>query len=135
MQHFQAIIDHLITVHKNPNTNYAEDQMFASANELSFAISRLMDAHKIFASETLDNKELTPPLREAWFSIRESMPEETAQNIALCIMKNTPLSSTQEQIETIRALLHKALYEFSDNLELADAFSDIFFLEKQIMPF
>ena len=127
MKHFDAVINYMIEVHKNPDTKYSPTQMFASRNDLSFAISRLMDANKIFTSDTLENKEMTPSLREAWFDIRDKMPERTAQDIALCIIKNTPLSSKPEQINSIKQLFYTAMHDFTGNAELSNAFTQIFF--------
>ncbi len=127
MKHFEEVINYMIDVHKNPDTKYSPTQMFVSPNDLSFAISRLMDANKIFTSDTLDNKEMTPSLREAWFDIRDKMPERTAQDIALCIMKNTPLSSKPEQIDSIKHLFYTVMHDFTDNAELSNTFTKIFF--------
>lgn len=127
MKHFEEVINYMVDVHKNPNTKYSPEQMFGSQNDLSFAISRLMDANKIFTSETLDNKEMTPSLREAWFDIRDDMPEKTAQDIALCIIKNTPLSSTPEQIDSIKQLFYTAMHDFTGNAQLSNAFTQILF--------
>ena len=127
MKHFEEVINYMIDVHKNPATKYSPVDMFGSENELSFAISRLMDANKIFTSETLDNEEMTPSLRDTWFNIRDEMPEKTAQDIALCIIKNTPLSSKPEEINAIKQLFYTAVYDFTDNVELSDAFAKIFF--------
>ncbi len=127
MKHFEEVINYMINVHKNPDTKYSPMHMFGSENELSFAISRLMDANKIFTSEMLDNEEITPFLRVTWFGVRDSMPEKTAQDIALCLIKNTPLSSTSKQISSIKHLFYTAVHDFTDNAELSDAFTKIFF--------
>ena len=127
MKYFEVVINYMVDVHKNPDTKYSAVDMFGSENELSFAISRLMDANKIFTSETLDNEEITPLLRDRWFDIRDNMPEKTAQDIALCLIKNTPLSSTPKQIDSIKQLFYSAMHDFTDNVELSDAFTTIFF--------
>lgn len=127
MKHFEEVINYMVEVHKNPDTKYSSMHMFGSQNELSFAISRLMDAKKIFTSETLDNKEITPSLRETWFDIRDKMPEKTAQDIALCIIKNTPLSSKPEQIDSVKQLFNTVMHDFTSNAELSNAFTTIFF--------
>ncbi len=128
MKYFEVIINYMVDVHKNPDTNYSPAQMFESEMELSFAISRLMDANKIFTSETLDNEEITPSLRDTWFDIRDNMPEKTAQDIALCIIKNTPLSSTPEEINSIKQHFYTVMHDFTGNIELSDAFIKIFFI-------
>ncbi len=127
MKHFEEVINYMIDVHKNPDTKYLPTQMFGSQNDLSFAISRLIDANKIFTSEILDNKEMTPSLRETWFDIRDKMPERTAQDIALCIIKNTPLSSKPEQIDSIKHLFYTSMHDFTGNAQLSNAFTQIFF--------
>lgn len=127
MKHFEEVINYMIDVHKNPDTKYSPNHMFGSPNDLSFAISRLMDANKIFTSDTLDNKEITPSIREAWFDLRDTMPEKTAQDIALCIIKNTPLSSESEQIDSIKQLFYTAMHDFTGNAALSNAFTMIFF--------
>jgi hypothetical protein len=128
MKHFEEVIYYMIDVHKNPDTKYSPLHMFGSEMELSFAISRLIDAKKIFTSETLDNKEITPFLRETWFDIRDEMPEKTAQDIALCIIKNTPLSSDPKQINAIQHLFYTVIHDFTGNVELSNAFTKIFFI-------
>lgn len=95
--------------------------------ELSFAISRLIDTEKVLTSETLDNEELTPDLRTKWFAIRDSMPKSVAQNIAICIINNTPLSKTGEEIDSIKHLFFNQMNDFTDNEQLSKAFTDIFF--------
>ena len=128
MKHFEEVINYMVDVHKNPDTKYSPMHMFGSQNELSFAISRLMDANKIFTSETLDNEEITPSLRDTWFDIRDKMPEKTAQDIALCIIKNTPLSSTSKEIDAIKQLFYTVMHDFTGNEELSNAFIKIFFI-------
>ena len=128
MKHFEEVINYMIDVHKNPDTKYSSMHMFGSEMELSFAISRLMDANKIFTSETLDNDEFKPFLRETWFDIRDKMPEKTAEDIALCIIKNTPLSSTPKQINSIKHLFYTVMHDFTGNVELSNAFTKIFFI-------
>ena len=135
MKYFDNIINNMIKIHKDPKTQYSPTQMFASQNELSFAISRLMDAQEIFASETFDNNEMTSDLCTIWFSIRDEMPSETANDIALSIIKNTPLSSTQEQIDEVQNLFYKAMHTYTDNTALSNAFTEIFFGEVQTKKF
>ena len=135
MKYFDNIINNLIKIHKDPETQYSPTQMFASKNELSFAISRLMDAQKIFASETFENKEMTSDLSAVWFSITDEMPSETANDIALSIIKNTPLSSTPEQINEVRHMFYKAMQTYTDNAELSKAFTEIFFGEVETKKF
>lgn len=127
MKHFEDIINHMIEVHKDPNTIYSPTHMFGSQMELSFAVSRLMDANKIFTSDTLENKEISLYMREMWFNIREDMPKETAQDIAICIMKNTPLSSTTKQIDSTKHLFYNAMHAYTNNVQLSNAFTEIFF--------
>jgi len=127
MKHFNAVIEQLIHMHKDENTTYSPTKMFHSSNELSFAISRLNDAEEIFVSETLDNEEISPELRTVWFDTRDSMPKDVAQNIAVCIMKNTPLSKTSEEISSIKQMFYDVMNEFTDNRQLANAFTEIFF--------
>ncbi|MEN8146392.1 MAG: hypothetical protein ABFR02_02095 [Campylobacterota bacterium] len=135
MKHFDNIINNMIKAHKDPKTQYSPTQMFVSKNELSFAISRLLDAQEIFAGETLDNKELTSDLRTTWFSIRDEMPSQTANDIALCIIENTPLSNTQEQTNEVQHLFYKAMHTYTDNTELSNAFTEIFFGQVQSEKF
>jgi len=127
MKHFKEVIEQLTAMHKDVNTAYAPTKMFSSANELSFAISRLLDAEEILASETLDHKEITENLRTQWFEIRENMPKETAQNIAICIINNTPLSKTSEEISSIKNLFNNLMNDFTKNEQLSNAFTEIFF--------
>lgn len=127
MKYFDNIINNMIKVHKDPKTQYSPTQMFDSQNDLSFAISRLMDAQHIFASETFDNKEMTSDLCAIWFSIRDDMPSQTANDIALCIIKNTPFSNTQEQTNQVKDLFYKTMHTYTDNAELSKAFTEIFF--------
>ena len=127
MKHFKAVIAQLTQMHKDTNTTYEPTKMFQSANDLSFAISRLLDAEEILTSETLDNEEMTQELCTKWFEIRESMPKETAQNLAICIINNTPLSKTSEEINSIKSLFHTAMNDFTKNEQLSDAFTEIIF--------
>jgi len=127
MKHFKEVIEQLTAMHKDTKTTYAPTKMFQSANELSFAISRLLDAEEILTSETLDHKEITEVLRTQWFEIRESMPKETAQNIAICIINNTPLSKTTEEIDAVKQLFNNLLNDFTNNEQLSTAFTEIFF--------
>ncbi len=129
MRHFDTIINNLITIHKDPYTQYSPTQMFASQNDLSFAISRLMDAQHIFGSETFESKEMTPELSALWFSLRDDMPSETAGDLALCIIKNTPFTNTQEQTEKVKELFYKTMHTYTDNAELSKVFTEIFFGE------
>jgi len=131
MKHFDTIINNLIQIHKDPETQYSPAHMFPSANDLSFAISRLMDAQKIFASEDFEIKELTPEQYTAWSSIRDDMPSQTASDLALCIIKNTPFSNTQEQTKEVKDHFYKTMYTYTDNAELSKVFTDIFFGEAE----
>ena len=124
---FHNVIEQLIQMHKDINTTYSPTKMFHSSNDLSFAISRLLDAENIFASETLENKAMTQDLRTMWFDTRESMPKETAQNLAICIIKNTPLSKTSEEIASIKELFLNAMYDFTDHKELSNVLTEIIF--------
>lgn len=114
-------------MHKDTNTLYSPTKMFHSSMELSFAISRLIDTEKVLTSETLDNEELTPDLRTKWFAIKDSMPKNVAQNIAICIINNTPLSKTNKEIDSIKHLFFNQMNDFTDNEQLSSAFTDIFF--------
>ena len=127
MKHFDNIINNLIKIHKDPKTQYSPTQMFASQNDLSFAISRLMDAQHILASETFDNEQITSDLSTTWFSIRDDLPSQTANDIALCIIKNTPFSNTEEQTKEVKNLFYKTMHTYTDNTELSNAFTEIFF--------
>ena len=129
MKHFDTIIDNMITIHKDPHTQYSSTQMFTSQNDLSFAISRLMDAQRIFASETFEDKEMTSDLIALWFSIRDDMPSQTASDLAVCIIKNTPFSNTQEQTNKVKDLFYKTMHTYTESTELSKAFTDIFFGE------
>ena len=129
MKHFDNIINNLIQIHKDPKTQYGPTQMFPSANDLSFAISRLMDAQKIFASEPFDNRELPEELHAIWCSIREEMPSETASSLALCIIKNTPFSNTQEETNSLKDLFYKTMHAYTVNEALAKTFTEVFFGE------
>jgi hypothetical protein len=105
--------------------------MFDSQNDLSFAISRLMDAQHIFAGETFENKGMTSDLSALWFSIRDDMPKETANDLALCIIKNTPFSNTQEQTDEVKDHFYKTMHTYTDSTELSKVFTDIFFGEAE----
>jgi len=129
LKYFDNIINNMIEVHKDPHTQYSPTQMFLSKNDLSFAISRLMDAQTIFADEVLDNKEITSDMRTIWFSIRNEMPSDTATDLALCIIRNTPLASTQEQINEVQHSFNEVMHTFTNNIELSKAFTEIFFGE------
>jgi len=131
MKHFDTIIDNMIATHKNPNTQYSPTQMFPSANDLSFAISRLMDAQNIFKSEAYENKELPADLHAVWCEIRDDMPEHTAKNLALCIIKNTPFNNTQEEMQTLQQIFNSTMFEFTNNEALSNAFIQIFFGESE----
>ena len=127
MKHFNAVIEQLIQVHKDTNTIYSPTKMFHSSMDLSFAISRLQDAEKIFTSETLDHKEITPDLQKIWFDSRDSMSKDVAQNIAICIINNTPLSKTDQEISSIKQQFHTVISNFTDNKQLSNVFTEIFF--------
>ena len=55
------------------------------------------------------------------------MPKEIAQNIAICIINNTPLSKTSEEIDTVKQLFNNMLNDFTKNEQLSTAFTKIFF--------
>jgi len=129
MKHFDSIINNLIKIHKDPKTQYGPTNMFPSQNDLSFAISRLMDAQHIFASESYDNKELPSDLYTIWCNIRDNMPSQVANDIAICIIKNTPFSNTREQTKEVQELFYKTMHTYTDNAELSQAFTDVFFGE------
>lgn len=131
MKHFDAIINNLIQIHKDPQTQYSPTHLFESANDLSFAIARLMDAQKIFTGEDFENKAMTPELSALWFGLRDEMPSQTASDLALCIVKNTPFSNTQEQNQEVKERFYKAMQTYTDNAELAEAFTEIFFGEAE----
>lgn len=129
MKYFDTIINNMIKVHKDPETQYSPTQMFASQNDLSFAISRLMDAQDIFKSEFFENKEMTSDLSALWFSIRDEMPGQTASDLALCIIKNTPFSNTQEQTNEVKDHFYKTMQTYTDSAALSKVFTEIFFGE------
>ena len=129
IKHFHDVIAQLIAMHKDPRTVYAPIKMFHSANDLSFAISRLNDAERTFTSETYENKDMTSEFSSMWFAIRESMPKETAQNLAICIIKNTPLSKTSEEIGSIKQLFQNAMYDFTSHQELSSVLTELIFVE------
>ena len=131
MKHFDSIINNLIKIHKDPKTQYGPTNMFPSQNDLRFAISRLMDAQHIFASESYDNKELTPDQFTTWSDIRENMPSQTANDLAICIIKNTPFSNTDEQTKEITELFYKTMQTFTANEEISKAFTEVFFGEAE----
>jgi len=70
---------------------------------------------------------MTPELCTQWIEIRNSMPRETAQNIAICIINNTPLSKTSEEIDTVKQLFNNMLNDFTKNEQLSTVFTEIFF--------
>ena len=127
MKHFDSIIDNLVKVYKDSNTEYASTSMFSSANELSFAISRLKDAQKIFSKQSIDNKAFTTELWTTWLSLRDETPEETARSLAFCIIQNTPLSNTQEQMNEIEDLFYKAMHTYTNDEALSKAFTELFY--------
>ncbi|PHR59599.1 MAG: hypothetical protein COA44_01265 [Arcobacter sp.] len=129
MKHFDTIINNMVKIHKDFNTQYSSTTMFASKNELSFAISRLMDAQRVLIDEPFDNKEITSEIWSIWLKLRDEMPSQTANDIALYIIKNTPLSSTQEQINELQDLFYKAMYTYTNHTELSKVFTEIIFGE------
>jgi len=131
MKYFDNIIKNMIEAYKDPKTQYSPTHMFLSQNDLSFAISRLMDAQEVFSNESVDNVEIASELYASWISIRDDMPRQTANDIALCITKNTPLSSTQEQIEEVKNIFYKVIHTYTNNTELSNAFTNIFFGQAQ----
>ncbi len=131
MQYFDTIIQSLIARHKDPNTQYGPDQLFPSQNDLSFAISRLMDAQKILSGEYIDPKMIGHELLAEWMEIKDSIPGQTASELALCIIKNTPLSNTEEEINALEQSFYTALLSFTDSEALSEALTKIFFGEKE----
>jgi len=135
MKHFDNIINNLISIHKNPDTQYGENAMFNSANDLSIAISRLMDAQRIFSSESFDMKELSPEQFVLWSALREEMPTQTANDLALCFIKNTPLANTKEETEQLENHFKETIMGLTNSEELTHIFADIFFGEVEMkMP-
>ena len=128
IKHFHGVIEQLIQMHKDVNTTYSSTTMFHSSNDLSFAISRLLDAEDIFTSEIFENKEMTSELQTLWFDVRDAMPKETAQNLAICVIKNTPLSKTSEEISSIKQLFFNAIHDFTDQKALSEVLTDIIFI-------
>ncbi len=132
MKHFDTIISNLIQAHKDPSTQYSPEGMFPSANDLSFAISRLMDAQNILNSDAFDNRELPAELFTVWEKLRATMPQETASNLALCIIKNTPLSSSEEEIKQVEEMFFHTIETFTKNEEIAQIYTDVFFGEPEV---
>lgn len=131
MRHLENIIDNLKAMYENPNTVYAPTEMFDDKNQLSFAISRLQDAKYVFTDDIIDSKAITPELSTLWFNMRENMPEDTAKVIAICIIKNTPLSRTEDEINQIQKMFHDTLLNFTKSEELSNIFTDIIFGEPE----
>lgn len=129
MKHFDTIINNLIKIHKDPQTQYSLTHMFNSQNDLSFAISRLMDAQHILTGDTFEHKGMTSDLSALWSNIRDEMPNQTASDLALCIIKNTPFSNTQKQTDEVKDLFYKTIHTYTDSTELSKVFTDIFFGE------
>ena len=127
MKHFDSIIENLLKIYKDPNTEYASTSMFSSANDLSFAISRLKDAQKIFSKQSIDNKAFTTELWTTWLGLRDKTPEETARSLAFCIIQNTPLSNTEEQMKEVEDLFYKTVHTYTNNEALSKAFTAVFF--------
>ena len=127
MKHFESIIDNLTKVYKDPNTDYSSTSMFPSVNELSFAISRLKDARKIFSKESIDHKGFTTELWTTWVSLRDETPSETASNLAFCIIQNTPLSNSEKQMKEVEDLFYKTMHTYTNNEALSKAFTEFFF--------
>lgn len=127
MKQFDTIIDNLVKVYKDPNTDYASTAMFPTANDLSFAISRLKDAKKIFTNESIDNKSFTTELWTTWLRLRDEIPSETASNLAFCIIQNTPLSKSEEQIKEIEDMFYKTMQTYTNDQDLSTAFREVFF--------
>jgi len=131
MQHFDNIINNLIKIHKDSKTQYSSTTMFPSANDLSFAISRLMDAQRTFTSESFEMKELSPEQYTLWASLRDEMTSETANDLALCFIKNTPFSNTPEETKQVKDLFYKTMFTCTDNEDLSNTFTNIFFGESE----
>jgi len=127
MKHFESIIDNLVKVYKDPNTDYSSTSMFPTANDLSFAISRLKDAQKVFSKESIEYKAFTSKLWTTWLNIRDETPSETASNLAFCIIQNTPLSNTEIQMKEVEDLFYKSMYSYTNNEALSKAFTEYFF--------
>ena len=130
MKHFNTIIEQLIAMHKDTDTVYGKTKMFSSANELSFAISRLLDAQKLFNDETSEYQELTEALYKRWMEQRAQMPKETAQDLALCIINNTPLSKSREEIGTLKHHFQNTMYLFTDDKKLSEAWTAVIFSDE-----
>jgi len=131
MKHFDNIINNMIQMHKDTNTQYSSTQMFDSANDLSFAISRLMDAQRFLSDEYIDHKDITTDMRTLWFKLKDELPSETAKTLAICIMKNTPFSNSQKQTDEIEKSFYTSINQYTQNEALALAFTQIFFGEKE----
>lgn len=127
MKHFDTVIDNLLKMYKDPNTDYSSTSMFPTANDLSFAISRLKDAQKVFLKQSIESQQFTPELWEAWLGLRDEIPSETASNLAFCIIQNTPLSHSKQQMKKVEDMFYNTLKSFSDNEALAKAFTEFFF--------
>lgn len=127
MKLFDTIIENLAKVYKDPNTQYSSTSMFASANDLSFAISRLKDAQKILCKESIDYKGFTDNLWTTWLSLRDETPGETVNTLAFCMIQNTPLSNTEVQMKEVEDLFYKTMYTYTNNEALSKIFTEFFF--------
>ena len=127
MKHFDSIIENLLKVYKDPNSQYSSTSMFPSANNLSFAISRLKDAKKIFSKESLDYQGLTTNLWTTWVNLRDKIPSDTANNLAFSIIKNTPLSNTKKEMKEVEDLFYKTMYTYTNDEALSKVFTEFFF--------
>jgi len=74
---------------------------------------------------------MTSELSALWSGIRDDMPSQTANDLALCIIKNTPFSNTQEQTKEVKNLFYKTIHTYTDRTELSKAFTEIFFGETE----
>jgi hypothetical protein len=127
MKHFETVIDNLTKLYQDPNTEYSSTSMFPTANDLSFAISRLKDARKTFLKDSIAYKTFTSELWEIWMSLRDDIPSETASNLAFCMIQNTPLSKTKEQMKEVEEMFYKTLHTYTNNETLTQAFTEFFF--------
>jgi len=88
-----------------------------------------MGAQKVFASEDFEIKELTSEQYTACSRIQNDIPSQTASDLALCIIKNTPFRNMQEQTDEVKDLFYKTMHTYTDNAELSKIFTEISFGE------
>ena len=53
----------------------------------------------------------------------------SAQNLAICIIKNTPLSKTAEEISSLLQLFYNTMYDFTSHEELSSVLTELIFVE------